>query len=360
MKSLEANRLQVLRISGEDMREIGQVHYHRGRQAVYAAAHRDLLEDLRQATITQGTRASNGIEGIVLPDERYQAVVFNNETPLTLHEQAVVGYRDALEYIHLYHDRLDLTPETIKDFHRRIYMHIPGYPSGTFRQELNEVVRTYPDGREEVVYTPPPHPFVEKLVVGLCTEYRRHLADARTDRFLLLAAFVFDFTCIHPFMNGNGRVSRLLTNLLAYKLGFEFVRYIPHERIVFETKDSYYAALTNSSAGWLRDQHNWTPWLRYLAMVFARAGAEMEERLAATKGGKGYKSDRIRDVIQNLPSQFTIRDIIKVLPQTPRPTIMYVLNEERQAGRIEGIGRGPKAGYRKVSVMDHPRPFGDV
>lgn len=350
MPSLEANALAALNLHGRLVKSIGEVHYHHGRQVVFASVKRDLLEELRITSILQGTESSNGIEGIVLDRERYHAIMTNHEPPTTRSEQEVAGYRDALDFIHTHFAQLEVTPETIKDLHRRIYSYSPEQ-GGEYRKENVSIVRRGGAEEPSIAFTPSPWELVERQMVDLCRNYRRLFNDAETDAFLLLAAFVFDFTCIHPFTNGNGRVSRLLTTLLAYKAGFEFVRYIALERIVFNTKSLYYYSLSESSLHWHRSQHRLEPWLSYLADTFNEGYRELDERLSKTEM-RGHKSERVREAIQQAPSIFTIRDLIMACPSVMRPTIVKVLQEEKEVGHIIPLGKGPMAKYRKASVID--------
>ncbi|HEY9720889.1 MAG TPA: Fic family protein [Oscillatoriaceae cyanobacterium] len=351
MQSIAENRLDTLVLRGETARLLGKLYYMAGRQTTGAGAYRDLYEELRQSVITQGTRSSNGIEGIVVDEHRYLELMKNKVQPSARNEKLIVGYRDTLDYIHSEHERIEVTPETIKNLHLRIHAKT-GDIAGQFRQEDN-VIEREEAGVRTIVYKPSPWRLVESQVTELCRQYNRLHGSPDTDEFLLMAGFILDFTCIHPFMDGNGRVSRLLTTLLAYKAGFEVVRYISHERLVDETRPAYYYALTESSRNWQRGQHHWLPWLDYITHTFIEAHRELEARLAGAGQEKGYQSRRIREVITHeLPTQFTIADILEKLPSASRPTINRVLGQMREAKEIETGRAGPRAFYRKLSVLD--------
>lgn len=351
MQSIAENRLDTLELRGGTARLLGKLYYLAGKQTTGAGAYRDLYDELRQNVITQGTRSSNGIEGIVVDEKLYLDLMRNKVQPTARNEKLIIGYRDTLDYIHTEHQRIEVTPETIKNLHLRIHAKTVDI-AGQFRQEDN-VIEREERGVRTVVYKPSPWTLVERQMTELCRVYNRLHGQPNTDEFLLMAGFILDFTCIHPFMDGNGRVSRLLTTLLAYKAGFEVVRYISHERLVDETRPAYYYALTESSKNWHRGQHRWLPWIDYLAQKFIDAHHELEERIANVGQEKGYQSRRIREVITDeLPSQFTMSDIMQKLPSASRPTITRVLAQMREAGEIETGKAGPNAFYRKLSVLD--------
>lgn len=350
MQSIKDNRLETLGVRGQTIRLLTKLHYLAGKHANAAGVHPDLYKELRSNVVVQGTRSSNDIEGITLPLERYKPLILGNAEPTGRKEKLIVGYRDTLAFIHKEWPNISVTPETVKDLHRRMHAHV-SESTGSFRDE-NVLIERDEGGETTIVYTPPPHQRVEDMMLELCRSYGRLHNAPHTDEFMLMAGFILDFTCIHPFKDGNGRISRLLTTLLAYKAGFEIVRYISHEKLVSDSKREYYAALTNSSENWLRGNHKWTSWIDYLASTFKNAYEELASRVEEAGNEKGYQSRRIREVIGQLPTKFTIRHIFDMLPTATRPTVNRVLADMRSSGEIKTVGAGPKAHYRKVSVMD--------
>lgn len=350
MKSLRDGALAAVSVSQKTVALLAQAYEAKGRQAMLANVQPEVLRDLQQAAITQGTEASNAIEGDTVKPERVLEVTQRGAKPETHSEKIVAGYCLALEWIHDKHVALDLTPETIKTLHQKLYAYTDE-PGGSYRTMHAEIVRRGGEDDGKVVFTPSPHGQVPRQMEDLCKWYRQLSTNLEIDPFILMAATILDFTCIHPFSDGNGRISRLLNTLLSYKAGFELVRYVAIEREIYATKAAYYWALTESSRDWHRGGHRWGFWLEYLAEVYATAYRRLFEQVEA-KSVPGYKSEAVRNAVSNAGSRFTRSQILEALPSVSYQTVDKVLRELLDEGTLRKVGRGPATQYQLISAID--------
>jgi Fic family protein len=318
-----------------------------GRQELYKHQVPQALETLRRVAIIESTEASNRIEGIVVPAHRLQALMAQAE-PQTRSESEIAGYRDVLARIHTGQIAPPITSDLIRAIHADMYTYLPG-EGGQWKQRDNVIRQTLADGREVVRFVPLPADETPEAMDELC----RHLAEAwdsdQIDRLLITNAFILDLLCIHPFADGNGRIARLLTLLLLYAAGYEVGRYISLERIIEQTKETYYDALWRSSARWDTGQHDLTPWHQYSLSVLIHAYREFEERVNSMVAERGAKSQAVRSAIETFdPGQtFTIADMERLCPTVSRATIRRVLDELREQGQVECLGRGHTAKWKR-------------
>lgn len=311
------------------------------------AQYQEPLKALVTVARIQSTEASNAIEGIVAPPSRLQALMSETTIPADRTEAQIAGYRSALDLIHASADAMPLTENVVKQLHQTIYRFTPVRHAGTYKPGPNDVTETHPDGTVVVRFKPVP-PAETPLAMGeLHERYDVLLREERHHPLLLLAAYVFDFLMIHPFQDGNGRTARLITLLLLYRAGHDVGRYISLERLINESRDSYYAALQRSTVGWHEGQHDVWPWTEYLLGTFSAAYGEFNRRLSMA-AAHGSKQPAIREFIRNRAvAEFTLDDVRIATPASD-PLIKKVLGELRAAGAIELIQRGRYARYRRV------------
>lgn len=349
MRSIQGNVLKVLNVKGETVATLMKVLRHQGRLSALHDVRPDILAELRQTAVTLGTEASAAIEGEGVPTGRVQAIVMRNERPQGRSEEIVAGYQEALKWIHEKHADMDVTEDTIQNLHRKLYGHTTD-PSGQYRATRADIVRREPDGTEEVVFTGTPPSLIAGQMKQLCREYAIQVQDPLVDPFLLMAGFLLDFLCIHPFADGNGRVSRLLNTLLSYKADLTVVRYVSLERQIYATKADYYWSLTRSSQDWHRGAHHWDFWLDHLARLYLAAYEHFEVKLEEMRHGS--KSHRIRQAVANAPTRFTKRDIINACVGISEPLVNRVIGELKAEKTIQTVGRGPKAHYEKIDSLN--------
>lgn len=350
MRSLSLDFLQSQTITLALARSLRQVGELKGAHDLYLQQRPELLENLRQSAAIESVESSNRIEGIEADAERLKEIVRRGGAPIGRSEQEIAGYRDVLATIHTSFEHIPLTPGTILQLHRDLYRFVGGGDrGGAWKTSDNAIAETLPDGSRRVRFQPTPAWQTPEAMSQLCEGYRALDEAGEVDPLLLIPAFVLDFLCIHPFHDGNGRMSRLLTLLLLYKSGFEVGRYISLERVIEEQKEGYYDTLQAASQGWHEGGHSLTGWWEYLTgVVIFSAYKEFSERAGAISSRRGGKRELVLDVIGRLGGAFRYAQIERACPDVSRPTIMRVLDELKVAGKIRPVGRGPAASWEKL------------
>jgi Fic family protein len=312
----------------------------RGRQVLYAEQSPEVLETLRRVAMIQSVESSNRIEGITVLPERLSELVVHKTTPRDRPEQEVAGYREVLADIHLHHTSLQLSTKLVLEWHRSMYRYT-GEKRGEWKTRDNAIVEVRPDGRQVVRFRPASALVTAEFMQHLVDLFDQSLSEGKTDPLLLIASFVLDFECIHPFMDGNGRIGRLLTLLLLYHAGYEVGRYISLERIVEESKETYYEALRKSSKGWHQARHDLRPWWEYFLGMLTAAYNEFEARVGTIASARGAKREMVRRAIDRLPDPFTIADLRRACPGVSPRTLKRALTESAKSRRIKRLGAGP-------------------
>ena len=317
----------------------------RGRQALFTRQSPQRLRALREHAIVESAVASNRIEGIEVERARVGTLVFGRSAPRDRDEEELRGYRKALEWIHRDAASIDLGEETARELHRLVRGDI--WDAGQYKAEDGEIVERYPDGRSRVRFRPVAAAATPAAMAELYSLAARAGQERWASAPLLAAAANLDFLCIHPFRDGNGRVSRLLWLLESYRLGLEVGRYVSLERLVEQDKQGYYDALERSSLGWHEGRHDPWPYVLFVLSVWRAAYRELEARLGDSAEPRGSKRARVRDAILALPGSFALDELRTACPGVSDETLRKALKELRDEGRIECLGRGVKARWRK-------------
>ena len=317
----------------------------RGKQELYTRQSPQILKALREMALIQSAESSNRIEGVTVAPDRLQPLVLGRARPRDRSEQEVFGYRRALNEIHTRARQLQVSPELIRDLHKRCQE--ASGDAGQFKKVDNEIVELRADAPPLIRFRCVPARDTPAAVDELCLVYRHALDQQQVPPLVALAAAVLDFLCIHPFRDGNGRVSRLLTLLALYQHGYEVGRYVSLERLTEESKEDYYEALRRSSERWHEGQHDLLPWLNFFLAVIRRAYAEFEERAGEVKSPRGAKTALVAQAIAASPGEFGLRELELACPGVSRDMIRRILKDLRREGRVECLGRGPGARWRK-------------
>lgn len=327
------------------VREIGE---HKGRQELFSQQSPQVLETLRGAAVIQSTESSNRIEGVVAPPERIRQLVAHRTEPRNRSEQEIAGYRDVLQTIHANHAHIPFRTGVVLQFHRDLYRFLPGF-GGQWKSAPNEITESLPDGTTFVRFrTVPPYQTADAMA-RLHESFSQLGAEGRIDPLLLIPAYVLDFLCIHPFLDGNGRMARLLSLLLLYQFGYDVGRYISLEQIIESTREGYYDALYRSSQGWHEGKHSLLPWWEYfLGVVVLSAYREFERRVGVVQSSHGAKREMVVDTINRLPQEFQFADVERGCPGVSRPTINRALADLRRDGRIRLLKGGRDATWAKT------------
>lgn len=347
MKSFEHGYFLETPLSHELVMAVRAVGEFRGRQMLYTGQSPEVLETLRRVAMVQSAESSNRIEGITVSPGRIDGLVNKKSKPRDRSEQEVAGYRDVLAAIHANHHKLRLSADLIRNWHRTLY-HYTKEPGGKWKAKDNTILEVQPDGRPIVRFKPVSALSTPKFMDRLVKRFNQALADEKADPLLLIATFVFDFECVHPFMDGNGRIGRLLTLLLLYQAGYDVGRYIGLERIVEDSKETYYEALYQSSQGWHEGSHDLRPWWNYFLGMLTAAYKEFESRVGTITSARGAKREMVRRAINNLSQRFTIGDLKRACPGVSYPTLQRALADLRKERKIKCLGRGPDAQWERL------------
>lgn len=347
MNSFESEFLEKQPIPHSFLRTIRQLGEYRGKEALFKQQTPQMLETLRQVSIIQSTESSNRIEGIEAPAERIRKLVEHKTTPKNRSEQEIAGYRDALATIHTNHPNMPFTVGIVLQLHRDLYQFV-AQQGGRWKMSDNEISETRADGTKVIRFRPVTAHQTPDAMERLHTHFDKKWDRGEIDPLLIIPAYVFDFLCIHPFTDGNGRMARLLTLRLLYRAGFEVGRYISLEHLVEKQREGYYDALYNSSQGWHDGAHSLLPWWEYfLGVMLLGAYHEFEHRTGELTNAHGAKTEMVLSAIEKLPSQFRYADLAQACPNVSRPTIKRVLGKLRDEGKIECLKPGRDAVWEK-------------
>jgi Fic family protein len=346
MKSFGQAYLDKLVVPQRIITMIRKLGEHNGRQDLYKKQAPEMLENLRQVALIQSTESSNRIEGIVADDKRLRAIVEEQAKPANRPEAEIAGYRDVLNTIHQSHEHIPFTERVLLQLHRDL-MKYAGADGGKWKSAPNEISETQPDGTKRIRFTPVAPHLTGEAMRTLHARFNELEAAHEWDPLLLIPFYVLDFLCIHPFLDGNGRLARLIALLLLYQHGYEVGRYVSLERIIEQTKQSYYDTLYNSSQGWHESRHDVLPWTEYFLSTLLAAYDEFESRFGKVSKGRGSKTDTVKNAIDRFVADFSLTDIEKACPLVSRDMIRRILFDLKKEGRVVCLGRGPSAHWRK-------------
>lgn len=348
MNSFEKDFLSRQPITHSLLRTIRLLGEYRGKEGLFIQQTPQVLESLRQVAIIQSTESSNRIEGIEAPIDRIKKLVEHKTTPKNRSEQEIAGYRDVLATIHANHSNIPFTTGIVLQLHRDLYQFV-AQQGGRWKMTDNEISEVHPDGTKVIRFKPTPAHQTSDTMERLHTLFNAEWEQGRIDPLLLIPAYIFDFLCIHPFTDGNGRMARLLTLLLLYHAGFEVGRYISLEHLVENHRDGYYDALYKSSQGWHDGTHSLLPWLEYfLGVMLLSAYREFEQRTGELTSAHGAKSEMVIAAIEKLPATFKYGDLAKACPNVSRPTIKRMLSKLREEGVVKCVKAGRDAVWEKT------------
>ncbi|HLQ46736.1 MAG TPA: Fic family protein [Planctomycetaceae bacterium] len=350
MMSFRGGRLADCAIPISSVWMLSDIAEAKGKQELYVRQAPQVLNALREMALVQSVESSNRIEGVTVAANRLRPLVLGNAKPRDRSEVEIQNYRQALRLIHSQAASLSVTPVTLRRLHRIIQA--GAGDAGEWKTVDNEIVELTASGRPRIRFHPTPAAQTVAAVDELCLSYRMALDQQHVPPLVAIAALVFDFLCIHPFRDGNGRVSRLLTLLALYQHGFEVGRYISLERFVEESRDDYYTALERSSANWHKGRHDLLPWLNHFLAIISRAYREFADRAGRVKSPRGAKSELIRVAIQQAPNPFRIADLHQLCPGVSVDWIRQTLKDLRQQRAVECLGRGPSAQWRRLRDED--------
>lgn len=344
MRHFNYSELENKSWDNEIVNYLSQIHEYKGKQGVYVQKQPQELVRLIELAKVQSTEASNSIEGIRTTETRLRQLMSEKTVPRNRDEKEIAGYRDALNIVHESFEYIPLTPNYILQLHKILLSHTDSGFGGSFKNVQNYISATDNEGKRYTLFTPLPPYETPEAIQNICDEYNRVIGEGKVDPLLVIPVFVHDFLCIHPFLDGNGRMSRLLTTLLLYRAGYEIGKYISLEAKIANNKEDYYTALENSQYGWCEGNDNPTSFVKYLLGTIIAVYRDFDERIKLVSTSS---LDTVKNAIDSTLGKFTKRDILELCPSLSASTIERHLKKLAAEGYIIKKGSGKNTFYLK-------------
>lgn len=348
MKSFHYHQLETIALNLDVVNLLTAIHEYRGKQAMFIETQPDVLEKLQDLALIQSTDASNKIEGIFTSNKRLRELVAEKTTPASRNEREITGYRDVLKLIHESYPYLQLSADHILQLHQELYSYLPEERSGKWKQTDNLITERNAQGVEFVRFTPASAFQTPHLMAELIEQYQKTIQEGKLDPLVIISCFIFDFLSIHPFSDGNGRMSRLLTLLLLYQNQYLIGKYISIELLIEQTKETYYDVLQESSVGWADNVQDCLPFVQYLLGIILKACREFEKRFNITHKTKMSSKERVLEIINHALVPLSKADIVILSPELSQKTIERRLTELVKETEIKKIGSGRSTVYSSI------------
>lgn len=307
-----------------------------------------IFTELEAVAKVQSIKSSNAIEGIVTSDERIAEIVNQNSAPLNHNEAEIAGYRDALNEIHLGYEHIDFREADILRLHEILMQFTGNGIGGQYKTDDNVILEIDAEGRRKVRFHPTSALETPEAMEQLTLAYMDARSDANINQLLLIPCVILDFLCIHPFRDGNGRMSRLLSLLLLYKNGFDAGKYVSFEEQINNYKVYYYESLRKSSIDWEKNENSYFPFIENFLSTLYMCYKELDKRFAIVNGRKITKKARIESTVLNSLTPISKSEICKILPDVSPTTVEAVLGEMVKTGSIQRVGSGRMTRYIKA------------
>ena len=326
---------------------IAAIYKEAGKQEMYLKQRPEELEKLVEIAKIQSTEASNAIEGILTTSTRIKQLVKEKTTPKNRDEQEIAGYRDVLNIIHESFDAISLSRNYILQLHKILYSHMNNPMAGRIKSVQNYITATYSDNHAEILFTPLAPFQTSEALDKICEEYNRVIGNMELEPLIAIPIFIHDFLCIHPFNDGNGRMSRLLTTLLLYRNGFYVGKYISLEAKIAKNKDLYYDALGRAQISWHEGKEDVVPFIKYLLGTVLAAYRDFADRFALVEI-KLPALEKVRRAALNKIGRFTKQDIRELCPSLSISSIEGGLRKLVSAGELKKEGSGKNICYYRL------------
>lgn len=347
MRDFNYSKIKEQKWDSEVLSLIAAIYKYAGKQELYLKQRPDELEKLVEIAKIQSTESSNAIEGIVTTNTRIKQLVEESTTPKNRDEEEIAGYRDVLNIIHESFDAIPITKNYILQLHKILYSHMNNPIAGQTKTVQNYISATYPDGHTEVFFTPMAPFETPKALEKICEEYNRVIGNLEVEPLIAIPVFIHDFLCIHPFNDGNGRMSRLLTTLLLYRSGFYVGKYISLEAKIAKNKDLYYEALGKAQNGWHEGEEDVVPFIKYLLGTILAAYKDFEDRFEII-GEKLPALEMVRKATKNKIGKFSKQDIRELCPSLSISSIEGSLRTLVKEGELMRGGSGKATYYVRL------------
>ena len=344
MRHFDYISLKDKKWDNEIVNYLSQIHEYKGKQAVYIKNKSQELERLVEIAKVQSTEASNSIEGIRTTETRLRQLMNEKTAPRNRDEKEIAGYRDALNIVHENFEYIPLTANYILQLHKILLSHTDSGFGGTFKNVQNYISAVDETGKRFTLFTPMAPYETPTAIQEICDAYNYAIGEGKVDPLLIIPVFIHDFLCIHPFIDGNGRLSRLLTTLLLYRAGYEIGRYISLEAKIAKNKDEYYAVLENAQEGWHEEKDDPTFFVKYMLGTIIAAYRDLDERIQIV----GTTTiDTVKNAIENKIGKFTKKEIAELCPSLSASTVERHLKKLVSEGYILKHGSGKNTYYLK-------------
>ena len=347
MRTFNYSAIRNQKWDSEILGLIAAIYKEAGKQELYLKQRPDELEKLVEIAKIQSTEASNAIEGIVTTNTRIRQLVEEKTTPKNRDEQEIAGYRDVLSLIHESYDAIPLSKNYILQLHKIMYSHMNNPMAGQTKNVQNYISATFPDGHTEILFTPLSPFETPEALDRICEEYNKVIGNMELEPLIAIPIFIHDFLCIHPFNDGNGRMSRLLTTLLLYRSGFYVGKYISLEAKIAKNKDLYYDALNRAQHGWHERTEDAVPFMKYLLGTILAAYKDFGDRFAIVEE-KLPAIDMVRKAALNKIGRFTKQDIREQCPSLSLSSVEAALRKMVASGELKREGTGKSTCYIRL------------
>ncbi len=347
MRTFNYSEIRNQKWDSELLSLIAAIYKEAGKQEMYLKQRPAELEKLVEIAKVQSTEASNAIEGIVTTNTRIRQLVEEKTIPKNRDEQEIAGYRDVLSVIHESFDAIPISQSYILQLHKMLYSHMNNPMAGRTKSTQNYISATYPDGHVETLFTPMAPYETPEALDKICEEYNRVIGNMEVEPLIAIPIFIHDFLCIHPFNDGNGRMSRLLTTLLLYRNGFYVGKYISLEAKIAKNKDLYYDALGQAQDGWHEGTEDAVPFIKYLLGTILAAYKDFEDRFALVET-KLSALEMVSRASMNKIGRFTKQDIRELCPSLSVSSIEGALRKLVASGELKREGSGKNICYYRL------------
>ena len=347
MRTFNYSKISEQKWDSELLGLIAAIYKESGKQEMYLKQRPEELEKLVEIAKVQSTESSNAIEGIVTTNTRIRQIIEDKTTPKNRNEQEIAGYRDVLNIIHESFDAIPITPNYILQLHKILYSHMNNPAAGRTKSVQNYISATYPDGSTRTLFTPLDPFETPTALENICNELNRVIGNNELEPLIAIPIFIHDFLCIHPFNDGNGRMSRLLTTLLLYRSGFYVGKYISLEAKIAGDKDLYYNALGKAQTGWHEGNADAVPFIKYLLGTILAAYKDLEDRFALVET-KLSALETVRRATMNKIGRFSKQDIRELCPSLSISSIEGALRKLVSESELKREGSGKNIRYFRL------------
>lgn len=353
MRSFDYSRLKDRTWDHEILSYISQIQEYKGKQELFTRQKPMELKRLIEVAKIQSTESSNRIEGIITTNPRLKQLMADKTTPKNRDEEEILGYRNVLSLVHESYDSIPIRPNYILQMHRDLLKYTNLSYGGSFKTTSNEIDMMLPDGQKVTIFQPLEPYETPDAIENICQSYIDTLEKELVHPLILMPCFILDFLCIHPFNDGNGRMSRLMTLLLMYRSGYMVGQYISIEKAIAETKESYYEALADADRGWHEEKNDPKPFIRYMLGVILACYREFEARVTVTEknGVRSTSYDIVREYVQNRIGTFTKQEALIACPSLGSSSVESALKKLVEDGTLTKLGAGRKTHYVRSDAM---------